>query len=186
VLRELWVRDLALVAESRVRFEPGLNLLTGETGSGKSLIVDALGLALGARGGADQVRHGTDRATVEATFGSADGALTLQRDLGKRSGARVDGRASSPAQLREIGRGLVAMHGQHEHHALLDTDTQTDLIDAYAATDLRVAVAAAHTVWTAAVSSLADLERLKSRGQREQEYLRWQLEELTASSPARS
>jgi DNA repair protein RecN (Recombination protein N) len=160
VLRELRVRDLALVAESRVRFEPGLNLLTGETGSGKSLIVDALGLALGARGGADQVRHGAVRATVEATFGSGDGAMTLERDIGKRAGARVDGRASSPAQLRELGRGLVAMHGQHEHHALLDTDTQTDLLDAFAATNLRVAVAAAHAAWTAAVSSLADLERL--------------------------
>jgi len=164
-----------------VRFEPGLNLLTGETGSGKSLIVDALGLALGARGGADQVRHGAERAVVEATFGSGDGALTLHREIGKRSGARVDGRASSPAQLRDLGRGLVAMHGQHEHHALLDTDTQTELLDAYAATDLRLAVAAAHATWTAAVATLADLERLKSRGQREQEYLRWQLEELTAA-----
>src|SRR5205823_13850655 len=77
--------------------------------------------------------------------------------------------------------GLVAMHGQHEHHALLDTDTQTELLDAYAATDLRLAVAAAHATWTAAVATLADLERLKSRGQREQEYLRWQLEELTAA-----
>jgi DNA repair protein RecN (Recombination protein N) len=181
VLRELRVRDLALVAESLVRFEAGLNLLTGETGSGKSLIVDALGLALGARGGADQVRHGAERAVVEATFGSGDGALRLQREIGKRSGARVDGRAASPAQLRDLGRGLVAMHGQHEHHALLDTDTQTELLDAYAATDLRVAVAAAHVTWTAAVAALADLERLRSRGQREQEYLRWQLEELTAA-----
>lgn len=181
MLSELRVRDLALVAEARVRFEPGLNLLTGETGSGKSLIVDALGLALGARGGADQVRHGAERATVEATFGSGASALTLQREIGKRSGARVDGRASSPAQLRELGRGLVAMHGQHEHHALLDSDTQTDLLDAYAATGLRVAVAAAHAAWAAAVATLADLERLESRGQREQEYLRWQLEELTAA-----
>jgi DNA repair protein RecN (Recombination protein N) len=181
VLTELRVRDLALVAESRVRFEPGLNLLTGETGSGKSLIVDALGLALGARGGADQVRHGAERATVEATFGSGEGTLTLQREIGKRSGARVDGRPSSPAQLRELGRGLVAMHGQHEHHALLDADTQTALLDAYAATDLRVAVAAAHAAWTAAMSTLADLERLESRGQREHEYLRWQLEELVGA-----
>ncbi|HYR48964.1 MAG TPA: AAA family ATPase, partial [Candidatus Eisenbacteria bacterium] len=70
MLKELRVRDLALVAESRVRFGPGLNLLTGETGSGKSLIVDALSLTLGARGGADQVRHGAERATVEGVFES--------------------------------------------------------------------------------------------------------------------
>ena len=182
VIRELFVRDLALVAESRVRFEPGLNLLTGETGSGKSLIVDALGLALGARGGADQVRHGAQRAVVEAVFESGGVALVLHRDIGKRPGARLDGRAASPAQLRELGRNLVAMHGQHEHHALLDTQTQTELLDAHAgAIELRAAVAAAHAAWIAAGAALADLERLKSRGQREQEYLRWQLDELRAA-----
>src|SRR4030081_106919 len=85
MLRELRVRDLALVAESRVRFGPGLNLLTGETGSGKSLIVDALGLTLGAREGAPQVRHGADKATVEGVSESGGTALVLQRELGKRS-----------------------------------------------------------------------------------------------------
>ncbi|HEX3508952.1 MAG TPA: DNA repair protein RecN [Candidatus Dormibacteraeota bacterium] len=178
MLRELKVRDLALVAESRVTFGPGLNLLTGETGSGKSLIVDALGLTLGDRGGADLVRHGADRATIEGVFDS----VVLQREIGKRSAARIDGRAATPSQLRELGRGLVALHGQHEHHALLDADTQTELLDGYAgANALRVAVAAGHAAWTAAVETLADLERLRSRGRREEEYLRWQLEELRAA-----
>ena len=183
MLKELRVRDLALVAESAVRFQPGLNLLTGETGSGKSLIVDALGLALGARGSADQVRHGAERATVEATFESRGGAaLELQRDLGKRSGAKLDGRTASPSQLRELGRSLVAMHGQHEHHALLDTATQTELLDAHAgAGELRASVATAHAAWTSARDGLADLERLRSQGQREQEFLRWQLAELKSA-----
>jgi DNA repair protein RecN (Recombination protein N) len=179
VLKELKVRDLALVAESRVRFGSGLNLLTGETGSGKSLIVDALGLTLGARGGADQVRHGALRATVEGVFESGGSALVLERELGKRGAARIDGRAATPAQLRELGRNLVGVHGQHEHHALLDTDTQTDLLDGYGgAGDLRAAVAAAHSAWTAATTALSELEAMRSRGQREQEYLRWQLKEL--------
>jgi DNA repair protein RecN (Recombination protein N) len=179
LLRELKVRDLALVAESRVRFGPGLNLLTGETGSGKSLIVDALGLTLGARGGADQVRHGAQRATVEGVFESGGSALVLERELGKRGSARIDGRTASPAQLREIGRNLVAVHGQHEHHALLDTETQTELVDGYSgAGSLRAAVAAAHTEWTKAANTLAELEAMRSRGRREQDYLRWQLEEL--------
>jgi DNA repair protein RecN (Recombination protein N) len=182
VLRELRVRDLALVAEARVRFEPGLNLLTGETGSGKSLVVDALGLALGARASTDQVRHGAERATVAAVFDSGGSELVLQREIGKRNTARLDGRTAAPGQLRELGRGLVAMHGQHEHHALLEEGTQTDLLDAYAgATELRAAVAAEHVSWSAAVAALADLERLKSRGAREQEYLRWQLDELRAA-----
>ena len=197
MLKELRVRDLALVAESTVRFGKGLNLLTGETGSGKSLIIDALSLALGARGGADQVRHGADRATVEAVFD----AVSLQREIGKRSGARIDGRTASPSQLRELGNDLVAIHGQHEHHALLDTDTQTELLDAYGALlsiqgevsgsagrrgpaggaapeSLRAAVVSTHAAWMAAASALRDLEQLRSRGRREEEYLRWQLDEL--------
>jgi len=80
MLRELRVRDLALVAESRVRFGPGLNLLTGETGSGKSLIVDALGLTLGGRGGADQVRHGAEKATIESVFESGGTSVVLLRE----------------------------------------------------------------------------------------------------------
>jgi DNA repair protein RecN (Recombination protein N) len=103
----------------------------------------------------------------------------LERELGKRGTAKIDGRPASPAQLRELGRNLVAVHGQHEHHALLDTETQTDLVDGYSgAGSLRAAVAAAHTDWTKAANALAELEAMRSRGRREQDYLRWQLEEL--------
>ena len=180
MLKELKVRDLALVAEATVRFGPGLNLLTGETGSGKSLIIDALSLALGARGGADQVRHGADRATVEAVFDS----VSLGREVGKRGAAKVDGRASTPGQLRELGDRLVAIHGQHEHHALLDSETQTELLDAYGgALGLRAAVATAHVAWVAALAAVRELEQLRSRGKREQEYLLWQLAELRKADP---
>ncbi len=179
MLKELRVRDLALVAESTVHFSPGLNLLTGETGSGKSLIIDALSLSLGARGGPDQVRHGAERASVEAVFDS----VVLQRELGKRSSARIDGRPAGPGQLRELGAALVAIHGQHEHHALLDGETQTELLDAYgAATDLRTAVAVAYAAWQAATASLRELDQLRSRGKREQEYLQWQLDELRSAN----
>jgi DNA repair protein RecN (Recombination protein N) len=182
MLKELRVRDLALVADSLVRFGPGLNLLTGETGSGKSLIVDALGLTLGARGGPDQVRHGADRATIEGRFESGGTALVLERELGKRSTARIDGRSANPGQLRELGRNLVAVHGQHEHHALLDADTQTELLDGYAgALELRSVVAGAHAKWMANLNVLNDLDKLRARGRREEEYLRWQLEELRSA-----
>ena len=182
MLKELKVRDLALVAECRVRFGPGLNLLTGETGSGKSLIVDALSLTLGGRGGPDQVRHGADRATVESAFESGGTPLVLQRELGRRGAAHIDGRTASPGQLRELGRNLVALHGQHEHHALLDSDTQTELLDSYAgALEMRAALAASHAAWMETVSKVRDLEQLRSRGRREQEYMRWQLEELRAA-----
>src|SRR3989440_12659930 len=131
MLEELHVRDLALVESARVRFGPGLNLLTGETGSGKSLIVDALGLALGGRASGDQVRHGSERAVVDAAFESEAGETVLTREVGKRGQARIDGRPATPAQLREVARGLVGIHGQHEHHSLLDPEAQTDLLDAF-------------------------------------------------------
>src|SRR5260370_9099757 len=116
MLQELHVRDLALVDTACVRFGPGLNLLTGETGSGKSLIVDALGLSLGARASADQVRHGADRALAEALFetGSAPGARqaleamghhpregpVMARRAGPRGSARVTRPPAAPRQLR--------------------------------------------------------------------------------------
>ncbi|HEY4026653.1 MAG TPA: DNA repair protein RecN [Candidatus Dormibacteraeota bacterium] len=198
MLQELHVRDLALVDTACVRFGPGLNLLTGETGSGKSLIVDALGLSLGARASADQVRQGADRARAEALFdvGAVPSALVLleamghepgeslvlAREVGRRGGARLNGRPAAPGQLRDVGRLLVGIHGQHDQRLLMDPEAQTLLLDTFAgALDARDAMAAAHAAWSAAVARLANLERMQARGQREEEYLRWQLEELRAA-----
>jgi DNA repair protein RecN (Recombination protein N) len=199
MLQELHVRDLALVDTACVRFGPGLNLLTGETGSGKSLIVDALGLSLGARASTDQVRHGADRARTEALFdvGSLPGALraleamghdrgeslVLAREIGRRSAARLNGRPATPGQLRDLGRYLVGIHGQHDQRLLMDPEAQTHLLDTFAgALAARETVAAAHAGWTAATARLADLTRMQARGQREEEYLRWQLEELRGAA----
>ncbi|HZU19237.1 MAG TPA: DNA repair protein RecN [Candidatus Dormibacteraeota bacterium] len=198
MLRELQVQDLALVERARVGFGPGLNLLTGETGSGKSLIVDALGLALGARATPEQVRAGAERARVEALFDLEDAPavrraltslgqepnaeLVLSREIGRRGGARINGRPATPGQLRELGRLLVGIHGQHEQRLLLDQDAQTSLLDAFAgALAAREAVAGAHAAWAAAVARLDDLQRLQARGRREEEYLRWQLQELQSA-----
>jgi DNA repair protein RecN (Recombination protein N) len=198
MLQELHVRDLALVDTACVRFGPGLNLLTGETGSGKSLIVDALGLSLGARASTDQVRQGADRARAEAVFdvsavpaaihaaeamGHEPGeSLVMAREIGRRGGARLNGRPAAPGQLRDLGRTLVGIHGQHDHRLLMDPEAQTLLLDTFAgALPARDGVAAAHAGWSAAAARLANLERVQARGQREEEYLRWQLEELRAA-----
>jgi DNA repair protein RecN (Recombination protein N) len=198
MLQELHVRDLALVDTACVRFGPGLNLLTGETGSGKSLIVDALGLSLGARASADQVRAGADRARAEALFDVAavpgaraaleamghEGAesLVLAREVGRRGGGRLNGRPAAPGQLRDVGRSLVGIHGQHDQRLLMDPEAQTLLLDTFAAAlPAREAVAAAHAEWAAANTRLANLARVQARGQREEEYLRWQLEELRSA-----
>jgi DNA repair protein RecN (Recombination protein N) len=199
VLEELEVRDLALVERSGAAFRSGLNLLTGETGSGKSLIVDALGLSLGARASSDQVRHGASRALVESAFSLTDspaaaalvhelghedvGRLVLAREVGGRGGARLNGRPATPGQLRELGRLLVGIHGQHEHQQLTDTEAQTLLLDAFGgALAQRERVAEAHAALVQARANLASLERTQARGRREEEYLRFQLEELRTAA----
>jgi DNA repair protein RecN (Recombination protein N) len=184
MLRELRVRDLVLVDEAEVRFGPGLNLLTGETGSGKSLIVDALGLALGGRASTEQVRQGAQRALAEAGFESGEGGLVLGREVGRRGAARLDGALVGVAELAESGRRLVAIHGQHEQQTLLDPETQALMLDSQSgALAARGAVAVAHAQLRAACDRLVSLERTQARGQREEEYLRWQLDELRAADP---
>jgi DNA repair protein RecN (Recombination protein N) len=184
LLRELRVRDLALVDEAQVRFGPGLNLLTGETGSGKSLIIDALGLALGARASNDQVRQGARRALAEARFETLDGDLVLGREVGRRSAARIDGALVGVAELGQMGSRLVAVHGQNEQQTLLDPDVQTLLLDTQAgALEARRAVAAAHADWREAVERLSALQQARARDRREEEYLRWQLDELRSIDP---
>jgi len=195
VLKSLRVFDLALIAGAEVGFGPGLNLLTGETGSGKSLIVDALALTLGARGGSDQVRHGAERALVESVFEISDvpaaqaalaemgydpePELVLTRELGGRAGARLNGRPASPGQLRRLGRLLVDVHGQHEHQSLLEPDAQLSLLDAFGdAGAERAAVVAAHASWRGAVEAFVELQRIRERGARDRDFMTWQLAEL--------
>lgn len=184
LLRSLRVRDLVLVDEAEVRFGPGLNLLTGETGSGKTLIVDALGLALGAAGSVDQVRRGGRRALAEASFDSVDGERVLGREIGRRSVARLDGVMVGVRELAEEARRRVSIHGQHDQHTLLDPVTQAGLLDRHAgAVEAQQRVAGAFAAWTGAQERLQGLRRLQARGDRETAYLRWQLEEITAADP---
>jgi DNA repair protein RecN (Recombination protein N) len=195
MLKSLRVRDLALIAGAEVAFGPGLNLLTGETGSGKSLVVDALTLSLGARASTDQVRHGAERALVESVFDISavpaalalleemgfepEPELVLSREVGGRGASRVNGRPATPGQLRQLGRLLVDVHGQNEHQSLLDPDAQTRLLDALAGAEADLeAVAAAHASWREALEAVRELERLRDRGASEREFEEWQLTEL--------
>ncbi|MDQ6691723.1 MAG: DNA repair protein RecN [Candidatus Dormibacteraeota bacterium] len=198
MLKALRVRDLALIAGADVSFGTGLNLLTGETGSGKSLIVDALTLTLGARASTEQVRHGSERALVESVFeiSSVPAAarvlddmgfepqaqLVLSREIGGRGTSRINGRPASPGQLRQLGRVLVDVHGQHEHHSLQDPEAQTRLLDAYAGAEADLAeVAVAHAAWRSAADEKLSLERSQDRGVRDREFMVWQLGELDRS-----
>ena len=132
-LLELAVTDLALLERVRIRFADGLNVLTGETGAGKSLLIDALGLALGARADPGLVRHGAETARVEALFDRLPEPLVCVREVAAsgRSLARIDDDTVTAGRLAATAGLLVEIHGQHEQARLLDERWQRDLLDAY-------------------------------------------------------
>ncbi|HSK52723.1 MAG TPA: AAA family ATPase, partial [Clostridia bacterium] len=159
-LLELTVSDLALIDRLRLELGAGLNVLTGETGAGKSLLIDALGLALGARADTSLVRHGADAARVEALFDRLPEPLIAVREVsaGGRSTARLDDQAVTAARLAEEVGPLVEIHGQHDQQRLLDERWQRDLLDGFGGhADLRETMADAVERWRVNRSALRDL-----------------------------
>jgi DNA repair protein RecN (Recombination protein N) len=159
-LLELAVIDLALLERVRIAFAPGLNVVTGETGAGKSLLIDALGLALGARADPGLVRHGADAARVEALFDRLPEPLVCVREVtaGGRSVARVDDETVTAGRLAAVAGPLVEIHGQHEQARLLDERWQRDLLDAHGGHEAeRAAMASAVAAWRANEAALEAL-----------------------------
>ena len=135
MLRFLRIRNLAVIEAVEVEFEPGFNVLTGETGAGKSILVEAVGLLLGARASADLVRTGEALATIEAIFEDGDGReLIVRREISSQGRSRsfINGALATAAALRDLSARLVELHGQHEHQALLDPLAHLPLLDEYA------------------------------------------------------
>src|SRR6266446_1498439 len=159
MLRFLRIRHLAVIDSVEVEFDPGLNVLTGETGAGKSILVEAVGLLLGGRASADLVRTGEDTAAIEAIF-EVDGTETVvRRELTAqgRSRAFINGDLATAAALKDLSARLVELHGQHEHQILLDPLTHLPLLDEFAdATELASRVA---TSWSAVRTVRDELER---------------------------
>jgi DNA repair protein RecN (Recombination protein N) len=159
-LAELAVHDLALIEKLRISFEPGLNVLTGETGAGKSLLIDALGLAVGARADTSLVRHGSETARVEALFDRLPEPLICVREISAagRSTARIDDESVTAARLAGVAGRLVEIHGQHDQQRLLDERWQRELLDAFGGLEAeRAAAAAAVEAWRANQAALAEL-----------------------------
>src|SRR5579859_3560910 len=151
MLVQLSIRDFAIVETLDLEFHPGFTALTGETGAGKSILIDALSLALGERAGGEQVRAGAERAEIAAEFSTeqlpqvqswlreqaleGDAQRLLVRrvvDTGGRSRAFINGHAATLGQMREVGESLVDIHGQHAHQSLLKADAQRAALDAHA------------------------------------------------------
>jgi DNA repair protein RecN (Recombination protein N) len=198
MLTELRIRDYAVIDRLTLRLGSGLNVLTGETGAGKSIIVGALSLLLGERASSEVVRTGADRAEVEGVFdvdGNAgvqdvltrhglepeDGLLILRREIaaGGRGRVWVNGAASTVSLLGELGVHLVDLHGQHEHQSLLQPRQQRGVLDAYAAaTDLAAAVRREYDRLRDGRTRLTELERRVRETEQRADFLRFQLAEI--------
>ncbi len=183
-LLELAVTDLALIERLRLTLEPGFNVITGETGAGKSLIIDALGLALGARADTSLVRHGADAARVEALFDRLPEPLIAVREVaaGGRSTARVDDETVTAARLADEVGPLVEIHGQHDQQRLLDERWQRDLLDGFGGhVAERAAMAEAVEAWRANRSALAELVGDPRELARRLELLEYEAGEIAAA-----
>ncbi|WP_175722616.1 DNA repair protein RecN [Burkholderia ambifaria] len=200
MLRHLSIRDFVIVAALDLEFDSGFTVFSGETGAGKSILIDALALALGERADASVVRAGCSRADITAEFTphdrvarwldehafDAEDTVMLRRviDANGRSRAFINGTSATLAQLRELGEMLVDIHGQHAHQLLMRPDAQRELFDTHAGLVADAAnVARAWRVWRDATQAIDAAKAHERELQLEREKLAWQLAELDKLAP---
>jgi DNA repair protein RecN (Recombination protein N) len=202
MLSQLSIRDIVLIERLDIDFSSGLSVLTGETGAGKSILLDALSLALGARGDASLVRHGAAQGQVTAVFDVpvnhaarallAENAIDDDGDIILRRVQSVDGRTrvfvndqpSSVSLMRDVGRALVEIHGQHDERALVDASAHRDLLDAFGGNSGESgAVAEAWRLWRSTEQDLARHRAKIEAAAREADYLRASVAELAKLDP---
>jgi DNA repair protein RecN (Recombination protein N) len=199
-LRRMNLRDFVIVQELELDLLGGFTVLTGETGAGKSILIDALQMALGARADANVVREGAVRAEISAEFdtpawlgdwlqeaGFSEGCDTLlirrTVDAQGKSRAWINGSAATVAQLREVADHLVDIHGQHAWAALTRADEVRSLLDAFAKINSKE-VADKYGEWRAALKTLSDARAAQTSIETERERLAWQIGEMAKLAPA--
>jgi DNA repair protein RecN (Recombination protein N) len=197
MLTELRIKNFAIIESLTLPLARGFNVLSGETGAGKSIIVGALGLLLGERANADVIRTGAERATVEGVFDISDrdeiralldergidveeATVVLKREVSAgRARAWINGTTVNAGLLAEVGRLLVNLHGQHEAQTLLDPEAQRRILDAFAgATDQGAAVRGAHDELIVIRREIADLSKRRAEAERRADYLRHVVREI--------
>lgn len=198
MLKFLSIRDFVIVSALELDFASGFTALTGETGAGKSILIDALSLALGERGDAALIRNGCERAEISAEFDIAalpqvnawlheqafdgdDGVCLLRRviESGGRSRGFINGRSATLQQMRELGEVLLDIHGQHAHQSLLRAGVQCDLLDGYAgAAALAQEVGDLYRAWQTALRRRIEASEQAGALQAERELLQFQHDEL--------
>ncbi len=203
MLYQLSIRNVAIIESVELSFEPGLNILTGETGAGKSILIDSLNLVLGARTNRELIRKPAQRARVEAAFddigpraeallnqwelASEDGSLIISREIFEngRSTARINGNLATLTQVKELASLLVDVHGQHEYRYLLDPAQHPHILDAFAgepATRLLSQLAAVSARYSEASGALAQRFGDEQERQRRMDILQYQIHEISEAN----
>ncbi|MBS1817726.1 MAG: DNA repair protein RecN [Acidobacteria bacterium] len=186
MLRFLTIRRLAVIDSVQVEFDPGLNVLTGETGAGKSILVEAVGLLLGGRASGELVRTGEETATIEAIFeiGGAEWLVRREITAQGRSRAYINGDLTTAGALKELAGRLIELHGQHEHQTLLDPATHLPALDAYAGAEAaREAVSSAFNALLSARDALERATRAVADRDARVELAAFQLAEIEKAAP---
>lgn len=201
MLMQLSIKNFAVVEQATVSFQNGFNVITGETGAGKSIIVDALGMLIGGRASADFVRYGTEKAELEALFEtegthpihqilqklgietSDDGLVIIRRELSSsgKSVARINGQLVNISMLKAIGDNLVNIHGQHEHQSLLHPDRHIDWLDSYAEEQLgtlRSEVSSLYIEYQQIKKQVREWSENEQDGYRKKDLYQYQLDEI--------
>jgi DNA repair protein RecN (Recombination protein N) len=187
MLRFLRIRHLAVIEAVEVEFEPGFNVLTGETGAGKSILVEAVALLLGGRSSAELVRTGEAHASIEAIFDTTDGReLIVRREITSQGRSRsfINGALATAAALRELSQQLVELHGQHEHQALLEPLTHLPTLDAFA--KLEPLAARVASAWLSVRTAREQLDRSRMDAREKAarlDLIAYQLGEIERAAP---
>jgi DNA repair protein RecN (Recombination protein N) len=202
LLQEVYVKNLALIEEIKLEFDPSFNVMTGETGAGKSIIIDALSLALGGRFSSEMLRTGAESTLVEVSFHTknrpglaayleelgvtpeADNTLVIQREVGAsgKNRCRVNGQLVTVLALTKIGEFLLDIHGQHEHQTLLYPEKQLELLDCYCGApclNLRSTFRKLHKEWQLLDKEYRDLQQNEFDLARKVELLQFQIDDIT-------
>ena len=186
MLRFLSIKRLAIIDSVEVEFGPGLNVLTGETGAGKSILVGAVGLLLGGRASGELVRTGEGSASIEAIFESADDETLVRRELTAqgRSRAFINGSLATAGALKDLSSRFVELHGQHEHQTLLDPSTHVAVLDTFGGLEpLATPTAAAFDAMRALQAELVRVRKAAAERGDRQDLLEFQLAELDRVAP---
>ena len=186
MLRFLRINRLAVIDSVEVEFDAGLNVLTGETGAGKSILVEAVGLLLGGRASGDLVRTGEASAAIEAIFESGGEELVVRREITAqgRSRAFVNGALTTAGALKDLSARLVELHGQHEHQTLLDPSTHLHVVDAFGSVDALLArTEAAFETWRAAEDQRTRVLAASRDRDARLDLVTFQLNELDRAAP---